>query len=343
MRKAYLSVFLLVLIFCVLLAETASADYGYTSVSGIPMAVGFSFRVDFDSKGAPHIVTDYPFETTGATEMNVAYHNAENFEVLTLNYRPATGITKIGSWDGGIFSSPPAEEAYQMMRDGDLIPDDHVYVNTSRFSSETDWVLDYSVSAENYTAYTERTHAQAFNAMGSEGVERTVYYQAGQIDSSRMVKRIQDADLIVEYSASGEITYANITRYGAKRGSYDYDSATGLFGGMPITDLGFEEADLKTEALAATGTRTASLVASEPRGAADSSGAQSSAVFFGSLLTGILIGLVLIKKFIRRRNKEKEPALQETAGVLPPEIGMKSGTEPPAEEFPEKLSASGRG
>ena len=156
---------------CIILAGTASADYGYTSVSDIPMAVDFTFSVDFDEEGRPHIVTDYPFEATGATEMNLIYGNEENPEVLTLNYRHSTGITEIGSRDESLSGADAAEKAYRMIRSGELSRDGHIYINTSNNGLETDWVLVYSSSENNYSEYKEKTYAQSFNAMGNGGVE----------------------------------------------------------------------------------------------------------------------------------------------------------------------------
>ena len=309
---------LTVILLCISLWGTALADYGYTNVSDIPMAVDFTFSVDFDENGQPHVVTDYPFETTGATEMNLVYGNEEYPEALTLNYKHSTGITRIGSRDGRLGDYAP-EELYRMIRDGKFTLDNSVYLNTSHFSRETDWVLVYAVRSRNYTEYTERTYAQAFNAMGSGGVEKSVYYQAGGIDSTRMVKRISDADLVVEYDAYGEITYASITRYGTDVVSYDYDPYTGLFGGLPITELGYDETDLAMEPLAFLGTRTEMVVAVDPALVADKPETGSAAVFAGSLLTGIIIGLVLIRK-LRQRIREKKESSS-------PEHGSASGNE----------------
>ena len=68
-----LLVFAAALLLCATIMCPALAEYGYTRVSDIPMAVDFTFRVDFDAKGAPHIVTDYPYKATGANEMNLVY------------------------------------------------------------------------------------------------------------------------------------------------------------------------------------------------------------------------------------------------------------------------------
>ena len=174
-------------------AGTAFADYGYTSVSEIPMAADFSVRVDFDGDGQPHVVTDYPFESAGASEMNLVYAAKENPEVFTLKYTPATGATAVGSWNSDVFGDArPAEEAYRMIRNGEVSTDGCVYISTSNYGLETDWVLVYSVPEKNYTEYKERTYAQAFNAMGNGGTEKAVYYRGGKIESARLLKRIRD-------------------------------------------------------------------------------------------------------------------------------------------------------
>ena len=314
MKKMYLFVFVLILI-CVMLPGFASADYGYTSVSQIPGASHFSFRVDFDDNGLPHVVTDYPFKETGASEMNITYSKGTESDVLTLNYIPSTGVTRITSFRSDVFESDPAAEgAYEMMRNGELTPDDHIYINTSHFNSQTDWFLCYSAGMEAYTAYTERTYAQAFDAMGPGGVEKTILYQNGEIASSYMIKRIDNADLYIEYNTSGEVIFANISRYGTYNDYYDYDLHTGKFGRYTISELGYEESDLKAEAPAAVGTRTGTLVGSEPPVSA-APDALSSPIFFGSVMAGIVIGLVLVRKFRSWRNKKKNQAVPEEDSI----------------------------
>ncbi len=341
MLKKLLFVPVLLLI-CIMMAETASADYGYTHVSDIPMAVDFSFHVDFDQAGQPRIVTDYPFAATGATEMNLVYGNEENPEVFSLNYNPSTGVTRVGAWDGSLFGEDPAEEAARMIRDGKVSSDGRVYIGTSNYGLETDWVLVYSVGEKSYTDYLERTYAQAFNAMGNGGTEKSVTYQAGEIESARLVKRTLDADLIIEYSPFGDITYASVTRYGAETSSFDYDPSTGLFGGHPIRELGFDDADLTARPLAARSTRTETVIVSDPPAASSGPGT-GYAVLAVSVLAGILIGLALFRRIHRRKSEPKELSSPRTDAdtILAPE---KKDENPPAapapEEYPEVKSVS---
>ena len=344
MRKMKSLVPALVLLM-ILLTGTASADYGYTSVSDIPMAVDFTFSVDFDDGGLPHIVTDYPFETAGATEMNLVYGNEENPEVLTLNYNHSTGVTSIGSRNEDLLGTDDPEKAYRMIRSGELTPDGYVYINTSSNGLETDWVLVYAARENNYTEYKERTYQQAFNAMGNGGTEKAVYYRAGEIESSRLLRRIYDADLVIEYDPSGEITYASITRYGTETVTYDYDPSTGLFGGRPISELGFDEADLKIQALAARGTRTGAVVAVDPQAVSGGNGAGSVFVLAGSIITGILLGLVLVKKFRSWRNSRKQSLPEADAGSRTgsENADTKPAAPPAEEEFPgPKFMSSGK-
>ena len=311
MRKGFLFVVVIVLM-CFVITGAASADYGYTNVSQIPMAVDFSFDVEFDDNGLPHIVTDYPFEVTGADEMNLVYNKGESREAVTLQYLYPAGITRIGMFDGNFYDSTHPEEVYQAIRNGELTLDDLVSINTSRFSQETDWVLVYSVSSKSYVEYTERTHAQAFNAMGNGGVARTVYYNANGIDSTRVLKRIENADLVVERSKAGDITYAYITQYSPDYASFDYDPSTGLFGGHPVTELGFEKDDLEIAALASLDSRTGetatsvSMADSAPTAAEKAS---ATTAIVGGLLAGILIGVTLYYLF-RRKSSGPEKKVQ---------------------------------
>ena len=339
MLKRILPVFAVLLI-CLATAGTAFADYGYTSVSEIPMAADFSVRVDFDGDGQPHVVTDYPFESAGATEMNLVYATKENPEVFTLKYTPATGATAVGSWNSDVFGDArPAEEAYRMIRNGEVSTDGCVYISTSNYGLETDWVLVYSVPEKNYTEYKERTYAQAFNAMGNGGTEKAIYYRNGKMESARLLKRTLDADLVVEYDAYGKITYASVTRYGTETRTYDYDPSTGLFSGHSLNELGFDEADLTAEPLAAKGLRT-ETAAARPVVAARSE-RDSSIVFAGSMLVGILIGLALFRRFQRRRNERKEQAAREAAESASPAPEKAAAAPTPApEEYPEVKTMS---
>ena len=309
MRKGFLFT-VSVILACLALTAGALADYGYTEVSQIPMAKDFSVRVVFNSDGEPVIVTDYPFEETGATEMNLVYGKKDNPEVVTLNYKYPADTTDIGSYDGNLYSHETLSKAYEAIRSGDLTLDDEVYVNTSNFYSGSDWFLAYSLNKKTYTEYKERTHAQAFNGMGSGGVEKAIYYSGGRIDYTRVMKRLENADLLVYRNKFGEITSADIYTYDGGFRAYSYDPSTGLFDGHPITDLGFEESDMEIEALASLGDRTGSeTVSTSVSAPAEVPVPDTGRAVFrttGGLLAGIMIGITVYYLFRRRKGKEKE-------------------------------------
>ena len=311
--KGLLSVFVVILA-CFMLMGTALADYGYTEVSQIPMAVDFSVRVEFDDAGFPHIVTDYPFESTGATQMNLTYNKGDIPEAITLQYRYPSGTTSVSGYNGKLYDNAHLGDAYRAIRNGDLTLDDRICINTSRFSSETDWFLVYSADAGHYVEYTERTHAQAFNAMGSGGVAKSVYYIEDRINTTSVAKRIDDADLVVERDMAGDITSAYIAQYSPDYGMYYYDQYTGLFDGHPITELGFEESDLEIKALAAMGDRTGDVITSvsvEPDLPVIRVTERSSFKAIGGLLAGIMIGITLYYLFRRRKGKAAENKVLE--------------------------------
>ena len=308
-HRHYICVLIMALMF-ILLIGAASADYGYTNVSQIPMAVDFSVRVDFDDAGMPHIVTDYPFEETGATQMNLVYNKGDIQEAVTLQYQYPSGVTSIGGYDSRLYDYAHLEDAYQAIRNGELVRDDLVYVNTSGFSAETDWILVYSASAKHYVEYTEKTQAQAFNAMGSGGVAKSVYYIANEIDYTRVLVRIDDADLIMERNRTGDLTFAYVSQYRPDNVGYDYNPSTGLFGGHSLTELGFNESDLEISALAARGDRTGTentyTSVSVVKDPTVEVAPRSTVTIVGGLLSGIMIGITLYYLFRRRKSKPDE-------------------------------------
>ena len=258
MRKGFLF-WMTAVLACFVLVGTACADYGYTSVSQIPMAVDFNFRIDSYESGKLEIVTDYPFEATGASEINLLYETPDGEEVFTLNYQYPSGVTRVGSYNGNYLSTDSMAEAYRLVQSGKAKWDGQVYINTSHFSTATDWILVYTTtedSGNSYTSYEERTYAQAFNAMAPGGVSKCINYQNGQIVKSSLNKRIVDADLRIYYNQYGDIESGEILQYTPEFQAYFYDTYNGLFSGHKIMELGFSEADLQTEPLAAIGERT---------------------------------------------------------------------------------------
>ena len=228
MLKRVISAIVLILM-CAVLIGTALADYGYTSTDRIPMAYPFTVKVAFDGDGLPHIATNYPFEKAGADEMNLAYVDETGNQVFTMNYNRHTGKTSVGSYDGNLFDDVPGQEAFRMIREGKYTLDDEITINTAHFNTTTDWILVYSNREGNYVSYSEADHAQTFNGMGAGGTNRSIYYENGVMYGGRTLRRNEDADLIVEYNAYGEIQYASVIQYGDEFVYYDYDPDTGLF------------------------------------------------------------------------------------------------------------------
>ena len=297
---------------CVFAIPAACADYGYTTVDSIPMAVDFTVRVDLDENGLPRIVTDYPFEETNAAEMNLVC-NKDGKEAFSLKYSHAAKSTSVSGYAPDVLGSGSADAPYRALRNGEVSLGDEVCIGTSRFSRETDWFLYYSLSGRCYTRYAERTFAQAYNAMAPGGVENSVSYANGQIVSSRVIKRLENADLDLWYSRAGDIESGDIVVYSPESAWYSLDTSTGLFGGHTVTELGFEEADLEIPAPAAVGERVSTL-AGVPEDIPAPAAESSSFALTGGLLSGIVIGLVLYILLHRKKETPSEPAKAEKGG-----------------------------
>ena len=251
-----LLVFAAALLLCAAIMFPALAEYGYTRVSDIPMAVDFTFRVDFDAKGAPHIVTDYPYKATGANQMNLVYSKDQKVEALVLRHDFKSGSTYIGGGNSSYFDFREEAEAYKAIRDGVLVPE-YICINTTKHNiSETDWVLTYSLSQKAYTKYSEKTNSQAFNGMGAGGTAKTIYYVNGTIDYSSTDIRIDTGDLVIRHDKNGNIVSAYISLYkGANTGFYLFRENTGLFDSKKPSELGFSDDDINTPAPAALGSK----------------------------------------------------------------------------------------
>ena len=310
MRRIVLS-FLLALVFT-LLGGTASADYGYTDTSLIPMAVDFNFSLEFDARGNPQIITDYPFEETGARQLNLIYNKGDIYEAVTLVYEYPSGVTRINSWNGDLYRDDDdvEQKAYEDIRSGVLTMDDSIFLNTAKNSAETDWVLEYSVSQHQYLSYEEKSHSQGFNAMGAGGISKSLYYRANELDSTQVMIRTDISDLLIDRSRTGDITYASVYKYSPTFECYDYDPSTGLFSGHRLSDLGFNDSDIELEPLAmisdTTGHVTTSVSVADDLPATIVKG-PSTAAIVGGLLAGLLIGLTLFNMFRRNKDRPAKP------------------------------------
>ncbi len=306
MRKTLAAILALMLL-SFIIAGAALADYGYTAVENIPMAVDFSVDVLLDDTGRPQIVTDYPFDQTGAEEMTLAY-SIDGEEAFELNYQYRTKTTRVGGRNPQLLGSDSDTAAYRTIQDRKATLQDEVIIHTAHYSSTADWFLYYSRSEERYTRYSEKNHAQAANAMGPGGTDRSVYYFFGEIDSASVTRRLPDADLLLQYNRYGEVTSGMVMSYSPEYADYHYDASTGLFDGHPVTDFGFTEADLETEPLAMIGDKTGTLVSVPEEYPIAKTADRVTFRMTGGLLAGLMIGVTLFCLF---RRKKKEPAEQE--------------------------------
>ena len=310
MRKTLTAVLALMLLSFVF-AGTALADYGYTTVESIPMAVDFSVDVQLDEAGRPQIVTDYPFEKTGAEEITLLY-DVDGEEAFDLNYQYRTKTTRVGGRNPRLLGSDSDAAAYRAIQDGKATPEDEVIVHTSHYSSSADWFLYYSRSEKRYTRYSEKTYAQAANAMGAGGTDRSVYYYSDEIDASSVMRRLQDADLLMDYNRYGEVTSGMVMSYSPEYTDYHYDLSTGLFDGHPVTDFGFTEADLETEPLAMIGDKTGTVVSVPEEYPIVKTADRVTFRMTGGLLAGLMIGVTLFYLFRRKKKEPAEPKKAET-------------------------------
>ena len=237
---------------CAILAGSALAEYGYTSASHLPMAVDFTLDVDFDEDSGLTVITDYPYETTGATQMNLTFGRDGLEEVLVLKYEFATGETYIASTDPSLYSYDDPIPAYRDIGDGVLMLNDKIAINTSNFGNGTDWVLTYSIGEKGYVEYQEKTGAVEFNA-SSAGSTQTIWsYENDMLTRTTVRKRSEYGDLTLNFDQYGNLDSAYVYLYsGPDSGVYDYDRSTGLFGEHKLSELGFEDADFGIQAPAA--------------------------------------------------------------------------------------------
>ena len=252
-----LLVFAVALLLCIAIMSPVLAEYGYTYVSKIPMAVDFTFRVEFDSRGLAYVVTDYPYQSTGATQMILVYTKDNKQEEVPLVYTFDENNTFIGhAYYSGHDTIADEYVASKQIQDGTLELEDKIYICTSHNNAKVDWVLYYSISKKAYVQYDEKTFSQGYNAMGAGGVHKRISYTNGKMSSVDAYARIDEGDLHLLYDNNGNIESAYVSLYkGANKGSYDYDKSTGRFGGKTLTELGFSENDINIPALAAFGTK----------------------------------------------------------------------------------------
>ena len=332
------------MLICCFMIPAACADYGYTTVDSIPMAVDFTVEVEFDDAGHPHVVTDYPFEETGATEMNLVFFKGES-EAFTLTYKHGTKSTRMTGYYPDVLGSDSADAAYRMIRSGEVSMGDEVCIGTSHFGHTTDWFLRYSRSSGSYTSYSETYLAQSYNGMAPGGTDRTIYYAGGNITASRILTRTENADMEIEYTSNGQIENGYIVVYNPNYSMYYYDASTGLFDGHSATELGFEEADLQADPLAAVDEEVYTVVGVPediPEELRQTAADRSTFAMTGGLLSGILIGLVLYVLLRRRKKAPAEQAGKPAEEPAKADENKGAGVEQAPEEFdstPKTFSA----
>jgi hypothetical protein len=229
----------------------------FTSVSKIPMAVDFTVSVEFDDAGKPQVVTDYPFEAMGATEINLQYSKKDFRYAIELTYDAVRKETRFGAYYPNAFSSDDyygrIAEASQMIRDGVLTMEDSVWIGTTFENEKTDWYLEYSISKKTYVTYEEKVHSQGFNALAAGGIRKILHYSNGELARSAYQKRTEKADLMIVFDKYGKRTYVDLYQNRSGNKGVKYDKSTGLFDGKKISELGlgYEDEDLQVTAPAA--------------------------------------------------------------------------------------------
>ena len=257
--KKTLFVMVIIVLACILSAGLASAEYGYTRVSDIPMAVDFTYSVEFAEDGTPHIQTDYPFEETGAMKMDLIYEKTDQPTGLRIFFDPVTKQSVFGNYKGDSLPKQACREAARMIRDGEMILD-CILIETLYDDPDTDWWrLEYSVPRQQYRTYTENTFSPSYNKTDPNGKRSLIsisYSDGVMFISSNMIRPLTQntEELILVYDAYGKLipsTY--ILKTYPELYAFHYDPETGLCDGKRIDELclEFTEADLQVPAPAA--------------------------------------------------------------------------------------------
>ena len=252
--KKWLAILLAVQLVCLMFTGIASAEFGYSSVSKVPMAVDFTFSAEIDEFGYPHIKTNYPFTETGAMDMVLTYEKKGHPRAVELHYDPKTGTTRFGRLDEELFSKQDmTQEASQRILDGELTQGS-IFIGTLHGGENTDWWLEYSVPLQQYVKYEERTFSIAYNALYTNATVTEIHYADGVLTDSFIRIPSDGAVFHSVFDAYGKRTRSTfVWQYDPDWNYYYYDPETDLFDGKKIDELGlgFEEADLEITAPAA--------------------------------------------------------------------------------------------
>ena len=191
MKKKLLTMAALLLV-CVLSAGMASAEHGYARVSDIPMAVDFTYSVEFAEDGTPYVQTDYPFEETGAMQMVLIYINHKE-GLAYISYDPATKQASFFHVEVGprsMDTEQKIQKAAQMIRDGKMELW-FIDIGTVHGGPDTDWWLAYHVPQKYYWSYEERTFSPSFyDEKNPDGKLSIIYYGLDGVMTRSYIRKI---------------------------------------------------------------------------------------------------------------------------------------------------------
>ena len=261
--KKNLFVMAIAALVCILFSGIASAEHGYTRVSDIPMAVDFTYSVEFAEDGTPYVQTDYPFEETGAMQMILIYCKEDRPTTLQILYDPVTKQSNFCTFPEDLFPGLDKEQAFReaarIIRDGEMILY-CIQIGTVHGAPDNDWWLEYFVPGQQYVTYTEKTFSPSYNETDPNAKYSIIgiNYTDGMVSLSYIWKTSpmpNHTHLCLYYNAYGKLipSYSYIQKTSPEVETLYYDPETGLFDGKRIDELdwGFTEADLQAPAPAA--------------------------------------------------------------------------------------------
>ena len=245
---------ILLLVFVAVLAGTAAyADYGYTNLAMIPEAVDFSYSVSLSTGGGFVVTTDYPFGSYDIEAFSVEYYYPDDpyNTAFTVSKYPQTGETEV-IWNTFSYAASASEEeiiisAYQSIQNHEVAAK---YIRLDRTAGGS---ITYAVDENRYISYSESSFDASVHAGYSASVNYTedgdIYYTyifAYRFDSGYI--NMNSAGL--GFDKYGNFWFGSATVDGV---SYEYQSDTGLFDGMTLSDLGFDESEIYSHIPAAVG------------------------------------------------------------------------------------------
>lgn len=244
-RRSFYSLVLFALLFFSASIATAEPESSYTNISMVPGAVDFTYQVTKDSQGELTVITDYPGVSFGADRMDFWYADSNHRDVCSLRYDCRTGEVKVGSWDADCFSSE--EEVYDAIKNGEYSIIELIQIGTLSKNGSKGWVLNYDARNKRYDFYSYGNSVKAFDGTFQGETRYWIFYDSNGDMSGSCVRICSDSySLELEFDKFSRITdESHIAGLGD---IYYYDPSTGLFEGHDITEFGFSEDVLSTEA-----------------------------------------------------------------------------------------------